>query len=282
MFKRVGSLILGSLLLSACSGQQRLPAPANLQPENSIMGGQKVLESFLMAPYVAMIYGEKASGESYICTGTFISESTILTAKHCISQDVTKMSVIFGVTPLQDFQSVAIPVTSSVVFLGINKSDIKRNDIALIFFSGGLPREARIAKIYTNKNEDLKFRSFWALGYGRTEGLEDSKDSSENLGILREVRLHPSWQKDVFEVNQAQGKGVCFGDSGGPALVRNAMGVVFVIGVVSAVITNPSGKAVDSCGFKSLYMRADRYTEWIRREEALHKNRYEKNNNYLF
>ncbi len=256
-------LILSLSFLSACAGSKGAPRMTTLQTNgDGITGGQAVSPQDPLAASVVMISGEGDNGESFICTGAFISPEVILTAGHCVVDDIQKLSVVFGLQPFVDAKVVNLPLTQV-----IRHPDYKqggRNDLALLFFSGGLPRHAKVAEL-DHANLIKNQTSFYAVGYGRTEGLEDSADFSNELGVLRSVQLQAqaSQALDSFTIDQTKGKGVCFGDSGGPAFVSEKQkSLVILSGIASGVIA-PDVDSGDYCKHSSIYMRVSFYLPWI-------------------
>ncbi|MBS1969842.1 MAG: S1 family peptidase [Bdellovibrionales bacterium] len=257
------------LALVACTSKKWDQPDAQLQHEDAIVGGYEVTPENPEAAYVVMIYGEKANGQSYVCTGTFISDSVILTAAHCLSDRLELMSVFFGVKPFE-VDATTLTLTDMKAY-GADLEDYKpdeREDMALIAFSGGLPKGAKIAELPEAVDGLEKAGNLLALGYGRTDGLGDSETMGQDIGILREVLLR---QKNVlikendFTVSQTDKRGVCYGDSGGPAFaVSNHGKSVRVVGVASGVFgSNGSGVKTDECQGSSIYMRTNHYLEWI-------------------
>ena len=93
-----------------------------------------------------------------------------------------------------------------------------RNDLAILHFAGGLPEGAAIAKIAPRGIWHLKLKVLKALGFGQTGGGDALANTS---GTLRMVEISVPKVKSrlpEFEVIQEDAKGVCHGDSGGPAL----------------------------------------------------------------
>jgi secreted trypsin-like serine protease len=262
-------LVFQLALATACTSKKWDQPDVQLQTKDAIVGGYEVTSGNPEAAYVVMIYGEKANGESYVCTGTFISESVILTAAHCLSKSLDLMSVFFGVKPFEA-GAVSLPLTDMKVYEA-DIEDVKldsRDDLAMISFSGGLPPGAKIAELPQEADEIDKARAMLALGYGRTDGLGDSATMGQDIGVLREVLLQ---QEDVrtkegsFTVSQSHQRGVCYGDSGGPALALTEDGLsVRIVGVASGVFGSvASGINADECQGSSIYMRTSHYLKWI-------------------
>lgn len=277
------TLLILNLALVACTAKKwdRPEMQAAFQG-TSVVGGAEVPSSNPEAAYVVMIYGENAAGASYVCTGTFISEDTILTAAHCLSENKEVMSMFFGLKPF-DGAAVELPIVDMAYY---SKADQRpsvkktldfasRHDLALINFSGGLPEGAKIAQLPLQAENDVdKVQNFLALGYGRTNGLQDGDGTlGQDIGTLREVLIAQQslfLDKNYFTVNQTNGHGVCFGDSGGPALALSGDGKsVYIVGVASGVYGDTGGANADECQVSSIYMKTSAYLPWI--QELAHR-----------
>jgi secreted trypsin-like serine protease len=262
MLGRCVSAILIALSFVACAEQRQANVALQTNP-NGIVGGEEVAEGDWKARTVAMIYGEKEDGQSYICTGTFIAPKTILTAAHCITSNLATMSVMFGAQPFkvlpQDLKIKSVKVHEG--YKATAKTD--RNDIALIFLAEDLPTGVSLASIGHDLAEKIP-SALESYGYGRTEGREDSENFSEDLGTLRKVAIEgkfvTSFADDakLLELDQSGGHGVCFGDSGGPLLSSKGQ----IIGVAAGVEPNPEDSS-DSCAFKSFFTNVVSYRDWI-------------------
>lgn len=283
MIRSLITLLILNLLLVACTAKQwdRASIEAAYQAPTSIVGGEETPKGNPEAAYVVMIYGEK-DGASYVCTGTFISEDTILTASHCLSENKDVMSVFFGLKPF-DGSSVELPIEkliyyskAQVLFNNQKTFDFdSRHDLAVIKFSGGLPAGAKIAELSPKAESDVyQSQNILAMGYGRSNGKEEGDGTlGEDIGTLREVLLNRERMavgKNYFTVNQSNGRGVCFGDSGGPALSLSGDGkTVYVVGVASGVYGDTGGTNYDECKVGSVYMRTSAYLPWI--QELAHR-----------
>jgi hypothetical protein len=141
--------------------------------------------------------------------------------------------------------------TASRFLLHEGYQDIKdrddRNDLALVFFEGGLPAGMQPALLPFNQPSLSAKESLWVAGFGHS-----------NLGQLRKISLS-LWQfskgRTLFWLNQVKGQGACHGDSGGPAyLPRN--GHLYVVGVTSYGYTT-------SCEQFSIYTHLEPYLPWL-------------------
>lgn len=294
----VALTILGALI--ACSksienNPQRTTPIADEVWQNGagIIGGEFYPKTNFKS-YVVLITIDNDDAETSLCTGTFISNNLILTAAHCASPKVIRMGVNFGVDPLAQDGHVKIPIVRTY-FPGsfhrrgkVHNSRFERNDIALIEFSGGLPPNAVVVRLPTPATlasvaDLMHFRGstnfdFVALGYGKTKGTSSSIDflDLEGAGSLRTVTMQgENWDPELsyFTIDQKHTRGVCFGDSGGPAVVDNgALLDSVILGVASGVYGEREGEGEnlghDDCVQRSVYMNVTSYLAWITRIQA--------------
>lgn len=259
--KYLGPVLL-LLILSACSEgklTENSLSQENLQT-SPIIGGIPSSFKSTESRFSVLIALDSEFGETSICSGTFISNDLILTAAHCVSDRSSAMQVLYGHNPFSEGH-LYIPIIKA--HLPPPGQSHERRDIALIQFSGGLPEGATTLSLA--KSEDLaglKDFNFTSIGYGRSVGLDSSNEAEDGWagsGHLRSVVLQTedySATDEVFGVNQKEGKGVCFGDSGGPALMTKPDGSRVIVGIASGVNE-------DTCSEKSVFMNILGFREWI-------------------
>ncbi len=231
--------------------------------DNSIIGGTELSAQDDAARYVVMVYDEDSKK---ICTGTLIGPQLILTAGHCVGRRQDGITLAFGVDPMTGKYIARKSIAFKVHHLYNSSKSL--NDLALIYFKGQAPQGYMPAIVAPPSFPVKASYYFSAIGYGRYSGRTPiSEKDAQGSGRLRSTDLKIySISKDEksFIVGQSTGRGICSGDSGGPALMR-LKGRDYVVGVASAVIW--SGKDSmgngNACADRSLYMNVSRYNVWI-------------------
>ncbi|MFV8248898.1 trypsin-like serine protease [Bdellovibrio bacteriovorus] len=259
------------LILSACGGYEAAYSPA--PNDTAIVGGTMTAKDNIISQYVVLIYDNPT--KTY-CTGALISKRLILTAAHCVGKGAEGLTLAFGLNPLagQYVMKKAHKVATHDKYKKLNSTE--RNDIALISMKEDAPASYRPLTLPDSKFPLSKDLIFTAAGYGRISGKKTSADDTQGSGKLRHVDLtisHFSSDETQFYINQEDGKGICNGDSGGPALMRYS-GKDYVVGVASAISWTVPGEVKasqksqyidnkDLCKDKSIYMNVIKYRQWI-------------------
>lgn len=248
------------LTLSACSAE-RQSGSIDLAGQN-IVGGTETDDSSPVAKHVVAIVGMGASGP-YTCTGTLITKNIVMTAAHCVPAN--KMKVVFTKNIQQTVtaqkQELIRTVVSKVVhpkWAGTVAVNGDNGDIALIKFDGNLPLGFAPAKVSISAALLQKEMTVLQIGFGMSNPEEKS-----GSGILRnsETTILGATGPSQIVVEQRQGRGVCFGDSGGPSFVK--VNDEFVVwGVASAVTANPQ------CREYGIYTNVSAYGEWLKEAAA--------------
>ncbi len=239
----------------------------------NIVGGKDSNYDEAAAASVVYISTENDQGHNEICTGTFISTELILTAAHCIAKEKEGMSLSFRPRDfIKTKRIIDIKITETYK-LDFSTLLVERNDLGVIHFEGGLPEGAKIAILpKSNKNKVLPSRRLLAIGYGQNTGVKsDDEMANTGEGVLRTKTLVSELiktDKDNFKIDQLANKGgICFGDSGGPALILDPVTKKnMIIGVASAVLTKRTGPDIDpndDCKNQSMYLNMYYYAEYF-------------------
>jgi uncharacterized protein (TIGR03382 family) len=202
-----------------------------------IIGGQTAQT----ADYPSVVGLEETPG-NWFCTGTLVSSQWVLTAAHCMDgETATKMHVRFGANNIETAPSgtvVGVAEIHSHPGFDYNAWD---NDIALV----------KLAAPVTNVTPTPILRDSLAIGSQVLEvgyGVSDNNDGGG--GILRQVTKTTAdcagandpgiSGANLICMNAGDGKGSCYGDSGGPAFatINNQR-------VVAGVTSGGSG---EQCG----------------------------------
>ncbi|MNJ92838.1 Trypsin-like protease precursor [compost metagenome] len=255
------NLYVTSLFVFGLVGCAPSPQTASFTKDSAIIGGRLTSASSEIAKHLVMIYTEENHS---ICTGTLIHSRVVLTAAHCVSKEADSMIITFGVDPLS---GAYVKRTSDAFIIhdDYNKKEyFNRNDIALIRLSKPAPK-AYVPALLPTKKLPLKVDfNFTALGFGRALESPSAQDFKNNSGRLREtiLKIEEIYSEDSqFKVDQQSGRGVCSGDSGGPAIMRFS-GKNYVVGIASAVWWQ-EGTPENTCSQKSIYMNVKHYRDWI-------------------
>lgn len=263
--------LLVMLNLIACS-EQRAPMQGevsdhDLKKSTKIVGGEDVDPSDEHVEFVVMIMGKYETGEPYVCTGTLIDYDLVLTAAHCIGMKDT-MQITFGESPVHDGPVQVNTVKETLKHDRFNKTEEIRNDIGLIQMNDAAPENFEPAILpWKSKKSIHRSKDFNVYGFGVTSGIvRDGKLNTKTVGVMRTTSLtadRESEKSDVFYAKQTQGKGICSGDSGGPAFMEKNI----LIGVISRGITddpaNPQAADNDICNYESVFTNVRYYQTWI-------------------
>lgn len=215
-----------SLALISCSKSaqdQDLPTPA---------GEVSIVDAGAFPPVVMVIL----PGGTGMCSGTFISPNTVLTASHCAQTSGTyQIQTSFG-----NF------TTSTKYTFGPGQVD-DPNDIALLVFSSDIASPSA-GQVYDLGNQVSEGETLQLVGFGcdniSTRAGAGTERTGTNVVSSLDTYINfltPATVDNGGEAILGPGNraGSCFGDSGGPALAETANGFT-IVGVTHAGGTDGS------------------------------------------
>lgn len=219
--QRVVSGVMTAWLVAACSSSSPTapshPAPlspveacAALTPPASTSADSRplVLSGSVCSPSTSAVVRvnlRTAAGPSAgICTGTIVAPRAVLTAAHCVDEDVTTALVFLGSGDL-------IPAASIHYYPGYVFNAPNSFDVAVLLFEQDFPRTPM--PILTSRAGRVGETAVLA-GWGR-----DENDITTNLkaGSTTISAVTAQFLQTIYAPPSAS---VCSGDSGGPILLQ--------------------------------------------------------------
>ncbi|WP_413291048.1 S1 family peptidase [Bdellovibrio sp. HCB337] len=247
-----------ALVLAACAKDANNTGSVTAQPASQVgvFGGDDVNPNDIVARTTVGLYNSRVG---FICTGSLYGSNMILTAGHCLEGAPQDLEVRFGVdmrAPL--FVRAVIAGKRSPLYTG--KIGPNMADIAVLKYEGTIPTEYGFRSVNLLKDYRLlnKGTDIVAAGYGIK-----GPTMGHGSGTLRKVTLevqNPNYSLTEMSVNQGVFKGVCNGDSGGPAFLKGTDGNLYLWGLTSNGAGIPKVRA---CMFRSVFTRVDAYIPWI-------------------
>jgi V8-like Glu-specific endopeptidase len=218
--------------LGACEGAHETsaaPATSSAAPEEAqpIIGG----ETDTGDPSVVAVYAQQLGATSgFLCTGSVIAPTVVLTAAHCVSASETGANARFVVLTANDInrpggQQLAVKeVHANPRWSAKNLENGHDQGIVI------LAQATTLAPLPFNAHALAASSTGAALrivGYGLDDGVDQ-----KGAGVKRQALTKMGSVEDtLIEVGNSQ-KGTCNGDSGGPAFMKLG-GVETIVGTTS-------------------------------------------------
>jgi secreted trypsin-like serine protease len=238
----------------------------------AIVGGQAVEASDPISRQALRLYITAVMGGTPLeCTGTALTPRVVLTAAHCLEN--------YSFIDLQfedaDGKTETYNVIDAIAHPGFSLKADRNPDIALLFLNYDLPSSVQIMKL-PEAGQNLKLTKILTAGYGKRSGVADENPKSGDLHKVELDVTHYSPTAFFIEVDQSQGKALCKGDSGGPAIWKNE-NETYVVGVIKGGLPTkqeplPESKQ-DRCNGRGFFVNLQLpvYLDWIQEQIASHK-----------
>merc|ERR1711942_43165 len=189
-------------------------------------------------------------GISY-CGATLLSSTHVLTAAHCIKNDVKSIVVHLGSNRKYD-PSTAIPVRQWTKHSRYVKGSALLNDVAMLQLSRPVQFSSCIQPIDLPKKGDVFTGTCIAAGWGKTgnKGHYPMKMRRTDINVIptkecKQVAFGIRKSQHICVGDQTmKGNNVCNGDSGGGLICQRPDGTPVVAGVASYVFDCDSGFGV--------------------------------------
>jgi secreted trypsin-like serine protease len=200
-----------------------------------------------------------AGNETSLCSGSILTSDMIVTAAHCVYDRPTSVHIVFAnsLSPASVKGSVEASGFLANPAYNPQKMTNDQNDIAVVYFHGGLPKGFEPAHLLTNETALKKGESVILAGFGITNAT-----TKQGAGVLRETDVevsNPSLGKTEAVLDQTKGHGACHGDSGGPAFVRTGTEDL-LWGVTSRGYPNT---APDDCAHDVVYTKIEAHLAFL-------------------
>lgn len=263
-------LVMGSVVLGAAA-----PAEAAPSAQSSVIGGH--VASPAEVPWLAVIAG-RSDSLAFSCTGTVIAPRVVLTAGHCVRDPWfgagipgEDFAVATGVTDLRDVKRRDLSSVKRAVFYPNFGTAKAQTDAALLILTA--PVTVPALPLATPAEPELLAAGtpITISGWGLTDPDNEEIPSFAHTGTLElqargfcrrhaghGVTVPYSPKRQLCAIDKPSHQTVeCYGDSGGPAVVRRTDGSAVQVGILSG------GGAGCTRGRPNVYTRVDAISSWV-------------------
>lgn len=255
----------------------------------AIVGGQKLDAAHPVTNHVVMvittILDNPQPTKQIVCTGTLISDHTVLTAAHCFNtKSIPSVTYIIASTDLYcssgynknlSFEASSVTVHPQYIKDTEPKSDQPYYDLAVVKFKGILPAKFKPVSFSSLSIDNIAASSLGIImaGYGKVSTSDSSypelrfvsKTASQvflsKTDNVSGKLINLVSEMNIFGVKQTDSHGVCSGDSGGPLLIKNN-NEYQILGVASYIEGYNKNTLCENSN--SYYTYTENYLNWIK------------------
>ncbi|XP_018332106.1 brachyurin-like isoform X2 [Agrilus planipennis] len=226
-----------------------------------IVGGSEAAPNSL--PYQAAL-SLIFNGTSGFCGGSLITRRYVLTAAHCLVNELVSVVVVLGAHNITFRETTQQRIRTSTfkVHEEFNNETLE-NDLGIVYLPtpAKLNRYVQLIALPTRDDADNDFVGSEAITSGWGYNTTSATDISH---VLQYVKV-PIIENDVCNATLADitdsmictggsgNKGICFGDSGGPLVIKGKL-----VGVTSFIGDNGC-----DAGEPNAFSRVTSFLDWI-------------------
>ena len=211
---------------------------------------------------VAIVHGTPATPTDFVtqntaevyldgttsCSGVLVDQDVVVTAGHCANANPTPIFARFGISPATERYDIKGAKTNP----GCNGDD---HDIGVVVLKTQVSKRWSPVPILPTEVKVSVGDAVLVAGYGNR--FELGTWPPELNQIVLKV-LDPAYGVDSALLDQREGKGACYGDSGGPAFV-SWNNKVYLWATVSGTIDSNL-----RCHGRARFVRVAENLNWIR------------------
>jgi secreted trypsin-like serine protease len=243
-----------------------------LAADGLIVGGSPAPVGAYPFTVAVLNYNADGTGGAF-CAGTLIDDRHVLTAAHCVNGTPPERIKIdfFADGVLRIPTANQIQATKVTVHPQYRSGALDTVDLAMLEIPTS-PSDAQPVELLTSTDANLiaPGTNGIAIGWGMTDAAGKSGFAAKLMHTLLPIRGPsgcwmfgaPNFMICATSDNYSSApRGSCFGDSGGPFVVRAPDGKLRLAGVTSYVkrsVWNPN-----PCGDQSIYVKVPSFSSWI-------------------